>query len=102
MKAQRRAKRMKYNRSDSKSSFASMYSKSQRTGISEGSASGLGSANGDSDADADDKEDAEDKSLASDAMASDPVMMAFATLFDSIKEGLTTSAEQKLYAIEIQ
>ena len=37
MKAQRRAKRQKMNRSDSQSSFASMYSKSQQTGITDGS-----------------------------------------------------------------
>lgn len=43
MRAQRRAKRVKLNRSDSKSSFASMYSKSQKTGVSEGSVSGKSS-----------------------------------------------------------
>jgi hypothetical protein len=41
------------DRSDSKSSFASMYSKSQRTGVSEGSASGKSSQDGDSDAEGD-------------------------------------------------
>jgi hypothetical protein len=75
-----------------------MYSKSQRTGVSEGSVSGKSSNAGDDSAA--DEED-EDKSMATEAIKSDPVMMAFATLVDNIKEGIDTSAEQKLYALEI-
>lgn len=39
--------------------------------------------------------------MATDAVLNDPVMMAFATLFDTIKEGIETNAEQKLYSLEI-
>jgi len=31
----------------------------------------------------------------------DPVMLAFSTLFENIKENIDTNAEQKLYAMEI-
>ena len=40
--------------------------------------------------------------MATEAIKADPVMMAFTTLFDNIKEGIDTSAEQKLYSLEIQ
>ena len=79
-----------------------MYSKSQRTGVSEGSASGKSSQAGDNSAGDEFDEEAGDKSMATEAVKADPVIMAFTTMFDNIKEGIDTSAEQKLYALEIQ
>lgn len=76
-----------------------MYSKSQRTGISDGSASGKSSQDGE---DNTDDYDDEDDSFATSAAQRDPVMQAFGTLFESIQEKVTTAAEQKLYALEIQ
>lgn len=101
LRQQKRMKKMKYQRADSKSSFASMYSKSQRTGLSEGSKSGKSSNGGDSQDEHDEIEQAEDASMATAAIAKDPVMLAFETLFDFVKEGIETQAEQKLYAVEI-
>lgn len=69
-----------------------MYSKSQKTGLSEGSASARSSNAGDDSA-ADDAEEDAEKSMATDAAQNDPVLIAFATLFDNIKEGIVTNAE---------
>ena len=41
-------------------------------------------------------------SLATEAIKQDPVLIAFNSLFHKIKEGIDTTAEQKLYALEIQ
>ena len=41
----------------------------------------------------DDDDEREDKSYATDAALNDPVMLAFATLFDHIKEGIDSNAE---------
>lgn len=102
MRSQKRAKKLKLNRSDSKSSFASMYTKSQKTGLSEGSASGKSSANGDSDAEGDDNDAGDAQTMATEAAMSDPVIHAFSTFFDDIKEQIDSVAEQKLYSLEIQ
>lgn len=92
LRAQRRAKRLRYNRQDSKSSYASMYSKSQKTGISEGSASAK-SSNAGSEVGDDDDDDEDAMTFATEAINNDPVMVAFTTLFDTMKENIETSAE---------
>lgn len=102
LKAQKRAKRQKLNRSDSKSSFASMYSKSQKTGISEGSQSGKSSLDGTAQGSDEEEEDEDMMTMATEAIKNDPVMVAFTTLFDEIQENIETTGEQKIYAQEVQ
>lgn len=98
LRAQRRAKRIRLNRSDSKSSFASMYSKSQKTGISEATSSAK-SSNAGSELDEDDEYDDDDEmTFATDAIRNDPVMVALSNLFDTMTEHIENSAEQRLYA----
>jgi len=105
MKAQRRAKRQKLNRSDSQSSFASMYSKSQKTGITDGSASGKSSNAGSSALNSEDEDGGDDDdqmTFATEAVNNDPVMLAFTQLFEGFQESIETIAEQKIYAQEVQ
>jgi hypothetical protein len=52
----------------------------------------MSSQHGNESDDDDDERDG-DKSYATDAALNDPVMLAFATLFDHIKEGIDSNAE---------
>merc|ERR1711957_559336 len=82
-----------------------MYSKSQKTGITDGSASGKSSNAGSSALNSEDEDGGDDDdqmTFATEAVNNDPVMLAFTQLFEGFQESIETIAEQKIYAQEVQ